>query len=288
MELLRDVRQALQEQLLTQLEEKDQQCLQDLCLSDPRRDKERISATKGGLLKDSYKWILKHPDFQQWQSNKQTRLLWIKGSAGKGKTMLLIGIINELEKLTSRSDSTFLSFFLCQSTNNELDNATAVLRGLIYMLLIQQSCLISHVREEYKRASKRLFEDGNAFYSLSGIFKQMLHDPRLTEAYLIVDALNECDHGLEQLLSLITKTASSSTQVKWILSSQERPDIKQQLATNKAGLGLSLEVNAELVSQAIGTYINYKVSQLTQLRDDNALQDQVCHQLREKADGTFL
>jgi hypothetical protein len=50
--------------------------------------------------------------------------------------MLLIGIINKLEKLTSRSDSTFLSFFLCQSTNNELDNATAVLRGLIYMLLI--------------------------------------------------------------------------------------------------------------------------------------------------------
>lgn len=288
MELLRDVRQALQQQHLTQLEEKDQQCLQDLRLSDPRGDKQRISDTKGGLLKDSYKWILSHPDFQQLQNNKQTRLLWIKGGAGKGKTMLLIGIIDELEKSTSRSHSTFPSFFFCQSTNNELNNATAVLRGLIYMLLIQQSCLISHIREEYKRAGKRLFEDGNAFYALSAIFKQMLHDPRLTEVYLVVDALDECDHGLEQLLSLITETASSSTKVSWILSSRERPDIEQQLATETAGLRLSLEVNAESVSQAIGTYIDYKVSQLIQLRDDKALQDQVRDRLREKADGTFL
>lgn len=202
--------------------------------------------------------------------------------------MLLIGIIHELEKSTSRSDSVFPSFFLCQSTNAELNNATTVLRGLVYMLIIQQSCLISHVREEYKRAGKRLFEDANAFYSLSGIFRKMLRDPRLTKAYLIVDALDECDYGLEQLLSLITETSLSSTRVKWILSSRERPDIEQQLAADKAGLRFSLEVNAELVSQTIGAYIDDRISRLTQLGDDKTLKDQVRDQLHKKADGTFL
>jgi hypothetical protein len=288
MELLRDVRQTLQQQLLTHMEEKDQQCLRDLHLTDPRRDKERISATKGGLLKDSYKWILKHRDFQRWQSDKQTQLLWIKGGAGKGKTMLLIGIINELEKWTSRSDSTFPSFFLCQNTNADLNNATAVLRGLIYMLIIQQSCLISHVKEEYKHEGDRLFEGDNAFYALSGIFKKMLHDPRLTEAYLIVDALDECDKGLELLLRLIIETASSLTPVKWIVSSRERPDIEQQLAADEAGIKLSLEMNAVLVSQAIGAYIDYKVSKIPLLMHNNTLQAQVRQQLYEKADGTFL
>lgn len=288
MELQRDVRRILQQQLLTHLEETDQECLRNLRLTDPREDKERISNTKGGLFKDSYKWILDHPDFQQWQRNKQTHLLWIKGGAGKGKTMLLIGVIDELEKWTSCSDSTFRSFFLCQSTDAELNNATAVLRGLIYMLIIQQSCLISHVGEEYKRAGKRLFEDINAFTSLSKIFKRMLHDPRLAEAYLIIDALDECDEGLYQLLSLITETASSSTQVKWIVSSRERLDIEQQLAADEAGIKISLEVNTELVSQAIGAYIEYKVSKLPLLRHNNTLQAQVRQQLRDKADGTFL
>ncbi|KAH7418702.1 hypothetical protein BKA64DRAFT_691198 [Cadophora sp. MPI-SDFR-AT-0126] len=34
-------------------------------LTDPREDKKRIEDTKGGLLRDSYRWILEHPNFQQ-------------------------------------------------------------------------------------------------------------------------------------------------------------------------------------------------------------------------------
>ncbi|KAH7327105.1 hypothetical protein BKA65DRAFT_62245 [Rhexocercosporidium sp. MPI-PUGE-AT-0058] len=40
-------------------------CIQDLRITDPREDKKRIEDTKGGLLRDSYRWILEHPDFQQ-------------------------------------------------------------------------------------------------------------------------------------------------------------------------------------------------------------------------------
>lgn len=40
-----------------------EQCIQDLHLTDPRDDKKRIEDTKGGLLKDAYRWILKTPDF---------------------------------------------------------------------------------------------------------------------------------------------------------------------------------------------------------------------------------
>jgi hypothetical protein len=77
----------------------------------------------------------------------------------------------------------------------------------------------------------------------------MLNDPKLTEAYLIIDALDECEVGLEQLLDIINQTTSDpASRVRWILSSRERPDIEQQLAANKARLRLSLEVNADLVS----------------------------------------
>ncbi|KAH7363970.1 hypothetical protein BKA65DRAFT_572009 [Rhexocercosporidium sp. MPI-PUGE-AT-0058] len=40
-----------------------QSCIQDLRITDPREDKKRIEDTKGGLLRDSYQWILEHPDF---------------------------------------------------------------------------------------------------------------------------------------------------------------------------------------------------------------------------------
>jgi hypothetical protein len=43
--------------------DKVEKCIQDLRLTDPRDDKKRIEDTKGGLLEDSYCWILQNSDF---------------------------------------------------------------------------------------------------------------------------------------------------------------------------------------------------------------------------------
>jgi hypothetical protein len=78
------------------MDENDKRCLEHLRVTNPADDKDRIEKTKGGLLYDSYVWILDTPNFQMWKNDPDGRLLWIKGDPGKGKTMLLCGIINEL------------------------------------------------------------------------------------------------------------------------------------------------------------------------------------------------
>jgi hypothetical protein len=112
------------------------------------------------LLKDSYRWILENPEFQQWRSAQQSPLLWIRGDPGKGKTMLLCGIINELNKSTV--ETALLFHFFCQATDSRINNATAVLRGLIYILIDQQPSLVSHIQKKYDHVGKALFEDANA------------------------------------------------------------------------------------------------------------------------------
>jgi hypothetical protein len=107
-----------------------------------------------------YCWVLHNDDFQRWRDDGQSPLLWIKGDPGKGKTMLLCGIINELEK--SITDTGTLSFFFCQAADARINSATAVLRGLIYLLINRQLSLISHVRKKYDPARKQVFEDANA------------------------------------------------------------------------------------------------------------------------------
>src|SRR5438552_16765612 len=102
--------------------------------------------------------------------------------------MLLIGVVRELQQLKS-THSGLLSYFFCQGTDSSLNNATAVLRGLIYQVLDQQRSLISHLLKDYDKAGRQLFEDANAFVALSRIFTKMLHDPRLTRVYLVLDAL---------------------------------------------------------------------------------------------------
>jgi hypothetical protein len=105
--------------------------LKDLRPTDLRHDKIRIEQTKGGLLRDSYRWILDNPKLRQWRDNPESTLLWIKADPGKGKTMLLCGIVDELKKSTFPS---LLFFFFCQGIDSRINNAIAVLRGLIYLL----------------------------------------------------------------------------------------------------------------------------------------------------------
>jgi hypothetical protein len=262
-------------------------CLQDLQTTDPRDDKDRIEQYKGGLLKDSYHWILENSDFQQWRNDQQSRLLWIKGEPGKGKTMLLCGIIDDLIKSTSHSAN--VSFFFCQATDTRINNATAVLRGLIYLLVGQQQSLVSHIRKSYNDSGKQRFEGVNAWVALSKIFTNILEDPRLRSTYLIIDALDECTTDLSLLLNLVVQKSSAYSHVKWIVSSRNWPSIEKDLEIVKLKVRLHLELNEKSVSAAVATYIQFKVDWLAKRnRYDNNTRDAVQRHLSLNANGTFL
>lgn len=63
--LLEDIYSVLKKQVSMKLDEKDKECIKHLHLTDPRDDKKRIEDTKGGLLKDSYRWIFQIRDFKR-------------------------------------------------------------------------------------------------------------------------------------------------------------------------------------------------------------------------------
>jgi hypothetical protein len=91
--------------------------------------------------------------------------------------MLLCGIINELIKSITYTPN--VSFFFCQATNAHINNAAAVLRGLIYMIVKQQPSLISYLRESYDDSGKGRFEGVNTLVALVKIFISILGDPHL-------------------------------------------------------------------------------------------------------------
>ncbi|PWI65088.1 hypothetical protein PCL_07387 [Purpureocillium lilacinum] len=191
--------------------------------------------------------------------------------------------------IQSTSQAAVLSYFFCQGTESSLNNAVVVLRGLIYLLAAQQPSLVSHLRDKYEESGPKLFEGANAFFALSDILGGMLKDPSLARAYLVIDALDECETDLQRLLKLIVQNTSAS-RVKWIVSSRNRPDIEHELKPNNTQTRLSLELkaNAEHVSHAVRVFINEKVSQLQSLQDDDELREKAAEALRQKAEGTFL
>lgn len=170
---------------------------------------------KGGLLEDSYLWIIQHQDFQRFLADADVRLLWLKGDPGKGKKMLMCGIIVEL----NLSNHT-LSDFFCQQTNSDLNEATRVLRGLMFTLATQCPGVQPYLRSKYDEQGSKLFESINAWVSLKDIFCGMIQSPYIGATVILVDALDECATGRAELLSFIQHCIKLDVNVKWILSSR--------------------------------------------------------------------
>lgn len=201
--------------------------------------------------------------------------------------MLLCGIIDQLIKAVP--DSTTISYFFCQSTDIRINHATAVLRGLIFMLIDQQPPLISHVRRNYDHSGKQLFENINAWEALSEILTQMLKDPLLQTTYLIIDALDECITDQSRLLEFIAQNSSAYPNIKWIISSRNWPVIEEALDAATQKTKISLELNETSVSSAVTFFIHEKVQELTKKKKyTHDIHDAVSQHLVLNAQGTFL
>jgi hypothetical protein len=278
------------------------QCLRDLLVTDPREDRARIGGEKDTLLRDCYAWILEDASFQRWRTQDASRLLWISGDPGKGKTMMMMGLIAELSRLElsdaitrkncrlDNSSEPLVSFFFCQNTLSVLNNAVSVLRGLVYMLVTQREDLLRHVQKRYKTAGRQMFEGHNAIYALREVLSDMLDDPSLPPTYLLVDALDECTSGLPELLHIITDDSlGQRSRIKWVMTSRNMPEIERYLQPDLLGVKVSLEISKDHVSKAVAAFVDYKMQRLaTALQYDPELRAEVQQQLCDKAEGTFL
>ncbi|KAI1741442.1 WD40-repeat-containing domain protein [Xylaria scruposa] len=302
---LGDIHQDLQalvnQQMNMWTDRKNEMCLKDLFVVDPRINMKTIMQNKEELLADVYNWILRSDEFAgftYWGNDAshfpECRLLWITGSAGTGKTMLIMGIINEFQRRFS-SLTPRLSYFFCQATKNNLNNATNALRSLIWLLLFQQPDLIKHIQPDYDQMGHALFENEDAFNALDSIFEKMLGDPCLSPVYFIIDALDECDKGLTLLLRLISKSLTLSDKVKWLVSSRSevltQQDIQQEIHQLESPniSRVQVKLDSERLEDPVSVYIEHKLSALKALRgySDEVLTS-ISTEVRQRANNIFL
>uniref|UniRef100_A0A0D2XLE5 NACHT domain-containing protein n=1 Tax=Fusarium oxysporum (strain Fo5176) TaxID=660025 RepID=A0A0D2XLE5_FUSOF len=261
---------------------KNMECFAAFQLTDPQLDKIEIQKRKGAPLWDSYSWVLQHDAYNKLDDSS-SRVLWINGEPGKGKTMLLCGIIDELKKSLRP-----VSYFFCQVTDEDLSNDTAVMRGLIYVLLDQQPSLISEVRPYYDKREDKLFSGKNSNVLLSEILTKLLQDPSMQNAVLVVDALDECKSGRDRFIMLIGDL-SCSCSARWIISSRNWPEIARGLRDTQGLVPLELENNTELVAGAVQAYIRTRVDHLGKNWDnDTNLMKEVFESMVSRTDNTFL
>jgi hypothetical protein len=272
--------------LLDEIDKMDM-CLRDMYVTNPRDDKKRIEDTKGGLLTDASRWVFETPEYQSWWKGSLDSLLWIRGDPGKGKTMLVCSIADKLQETKTRTS--IMAYFFCQATDDRINSATVVLRGLLYMIIEQQPSLAYHIRRKYDRAGRQAFEGPNSITLLADTLSTVLEDPELRTTYLLIDALDECEKDLPKLLEFISRCSKPSSRIKWIVSSRNWPELDDMLADADGKVRLSLELNAASIAAAVDLFIEHKVTSLANRQQyDDQVKLEVLQYVTENAQETFL
>lgn len=224
-----------------------------------------------------------------WQYGDDLGLLWIKGGAGKGKTMMSIGLIERIPR--RQNGPTIMTYFFCQNADYELNTIESIIKGLILQLMNQQEQLAASLRRRWDTAHRRFDEDITSWRTLWHIFLEMLDRCQCQRVYVVVDALDECeDEGMADFFKCIVRTGlHQPSKIKWLLTSRPLDSAERELLTGADQVLVSLELNSEHVAEAVMTYIASKAAELDRRqRYGPKLRQKVETELRNRAEETYL
>ena len=227
--------------------------------------------------------------YSNWRYGNDISLLWIKGGAGKGKTMMSIGLIEQLS--LPQDAATVVTYFFCQNADYELNTLEAIVKGLILRLVNQQKELKEPLRRRWDTVNERFNEDVTSWRTLWDIFLEMLEYCKCQRVYVIVDALDECqDGGMADFLKRLVRTGlHHPSKIKWLLTSRPLDSAERELLAGSDQVLVSLELNSKHISEAVKTYIAFKMDELDRRWSYGpTLHLKLEAELTKKAEDTFL
>lgn len=238
-------------------------------------------------------WVLTNPKYVSWSSETEACLLWVSGHSGSGKTILSAFLFEHLgSSISSTGTKSIVCCFFCDEKIEAQRDAKAIVRSLIYQIIVRRRVLIKHVKAAYDMQGAYLTDNFNELWR---IFTAITNDRKVGHINVIIDAIDECEENtrdrlLRAIASLVGHKKSSGTHgIKFLITS--RPLLWRQytLARESTEHTLSIEnLNSNNESDlhlVIRTRIDAIVRR-TQCRPET--RKFLEHALYSRADKTFL
>ena len=144
-------------------------------------------------------WILERPEFEVWinsdRNDATTRMLWLTGVPGAGKTILSSFLISRFSDVSDKKPSTPTLYFFFKMTDSDKNSVIAVTRSLVYQLyLLSPASLCADILSLRDGGGKDKALSDQRLWDL--FVKRARDFKNLT---IVLDALDVCD-GVRVLL----------------------------------------------------------------------------------------
>ncbi|KAK4896469.1 hypothetical protein LTR27_005685 [Elasticomyces elasticus] len=200
-------------------------------------------------------WFLDSEEYASWKSSNKGTRLWIHGKSGCSKTVLCSTIIEDMHAhCSSHHLRCSMAYFYFTFADEQKQSWDALLRSLIVQL--------SAGRPAVDLLCTTVSRPFIAMAELVAILNSILDDLRSsqTQVYLIIDALDESEDGLDGRLAvqeaLVCLTAAYSN-LSVLVTSQTYPDIEQFM---HAWAASAIQVPHDATNLDIEAYVKFQTS----------------------------
>ncbi|KAL8834200.1 MAG: hypothetical protein Q9176_007628 [Flavoplaca citrina] len=229
-------------------------------------------------------WLVERAEFHHWlRDNEQdylSRVLWIHGAPGVGKSVLCGTVIEYLQKRQAKNEAEVppLAYFYYDSSFAKRRTPFDICKALILQLQSQCPGPLAALQAAYRSAARHgrsHISDADDVFSLFGRVAA-----ELESLYIVVDGLDECT-DIPTVIKWLLGATSSMTSLRLIIFSRDTLKIRKGFAGFP-----SLDLTVDLMKPDIEIYLSECVLSLP--CDTWQMKDRVLSILSRKADGMFL
>ncbi|KAI8711870.1 hypothetical protein NCS52_01451600 [Fusarium sp. LHS14.1] len=228
------------------------ECLASLRFSNSRVGK--ISEEHQGSLE----WIWTNDQCQKWLETDASRLLYLQGKPGSGKSTLTKYFANHLlERQPNVKSAIVATFFYSWREGEAQRSHYSMLRSILYAILDQHEAFFYHCFQREYRC--QLQEGGGGglvgwdYSSLKRLLSSLRYHTVPERFYLIIDAVDESDYSdRREILDLLLRTWSETKTcvVKTFVASRPVVTLERRISEFHSFIRLQDETQLDILNLA--------------------------------------